>query len=324
MADNTGERFDFSVLDKAGEQAQAALEKGPVAPTTVEPAAPAQSVQQAPAVPQEKPQEATPGQLPDETPITLTIDGQQVTKPLGEWKSGWMMHAAFTQKTQAVSDRERQLQGYLEALQQREGQINAFLQDPRNLLSQIPPQFLMQFLQEKLGIVPQQQAQLGPEEIPTWQHVQQLVSDIRGQAQQEISQVKQEIADELFEAEVVRTTRTTIDALLGEHPELSDIPKVDVLIRRIALDDKPADTEALQKALVKAGKQLADKFKSKVQARAVESAVQQATLQHAIEPPGGTALPPQPKQYFNKSTGKVNWDELDRDAAAFMESRTKK
>ena len=295
------EAFDFSSLDKAGEEALKYLQSGGKAPDAPITDAIAQPVAQ-----EVKPPVSATG-LPDDMPVTLKVDGKDVTRSVAEWKKGWMQETDYTQGKQQISHARSYLDGLIRKVEERESLAEKLLSDPR-VMGAIK------------ALEAQAQVKPNPGDLVTYEQVEQTKEEIRNFAREEIARATNDIATSQFENEVLSTTQSTLKALAQEHPELGK-PDQDVLIRRRALADKPRNVEELKAALIKAGKGLVAEREADIAERLKQAVANSDKLSKGVEPPGGAAPAMPTKAYFDKKSGKVDWDQLETDALAFARAR---
>jgi hypothetical protein len=153
---------------------------------------------------------ATPVALTDDTLVELVVNGQPLKIPYGEAKKGFMMHQAFTQKTQELARQRQEAQTWrenaqreIQEAQQLREQIMSMVKDP-NKLSAL-------YLASQGQQAPAPVAQPAP--LDPVQLRQQLLQELAPQVQQYVTQqtqMQQQAA--ALEADVTSFTNTLIES----------------------------------------------------------------------------------------------------------------
>jgi hypothetical protein len=253
----------------------------------------------------------------DSTPVTLTIDGQQVTKPFAEWKSLTMQSAAATKRFQEAATIRKEVEARAAELAQREQTVKAFLQDPSQVRE------YLQMLEARMSAsVPGASAGQSPDQPITARQMAEIVQAIR----QEQDQKQQGLFSQLQRFATVQTIETvanqTLSGLFSQHPELKAIPKADVLIRQIAADGQYDSVEAMAEGLKAAARSVLAVIGARTQEQAAQAQERLANLvKTGIEPPGGTGILPQTTSTFDPKTRRQDWSAVNTEAKAWIEGR---
>ncbi|MCR4339377.1 MAG: hypothetical protein NUW01_05760, partial [Gemmatimonadaceae bacterium] len=244
----------------------------------------------------------------DETLVEVTVNGKPQQMTWAEARKGVMMHAAFTQKTQALATEKQQLaalreqaQSEMLAAQQRSQQVMQILQDPAKLSAVY---LALQSQQAQQG-QPQYAVPQPPLDPAAFQ--QQILNSVVPQVMQTIQAKQQEAA---IESDV--TTFTS--GLIADDPILSIFPGfTDKVYEEVAKMGPTNTTEA--KDYIRA---YIDDARAKLQTALgttqKTAAVAKAKAQSATIP-GGSVVHPSAKKYTKLS-------DMQPDMEAFLDSLT--
>lgn len=240
---------------------------------------------------------ASPTALADDAIVEVTVNGQPVHMPWGEAKRSLMMHAAFTQKTQAIAEQRKALEAERAAAAKAvedANQLKATLlrasQDP-NFLSAL---YLAAQGKQQDTASPVAAPQAAPAPIDPQVLKEYLFQSIAPEVQQYVTQ---QTALERQTAELDRDITTYTNALIDDDPilkELGDDFK-DTIYGRVAKMEPQSQAQA--KEFI--GLQIKD-YKDRLAKARGESAklaaVAKAKAVTGTER-GGTPVTPTPKVY---------------------------
>lgn len=290
----------------------------PAEPTPAEPAA----TPAAPPTPESgKPAGPKIAQLGDDDVVELEVGGQKVQKPWKQARQEMMLHSDYTRKRQEESKVVKQAQDILEVAQKREELFQALVSDPRNIVGLLSKVTGKDFSNVLAALEPEPEK--GVDELATVKDVIQTLEQVKKEATDRVEEKITQLQTEMFVADVEKTTKTALDALIKEHPELKSFPHYDKVIKTIAREKQAADLDELREALVDAGKQLVEHLAQRDKEKQKESAIQRAELlKKGVEPPGGTPVVAPEKTYG--SGNKVDWSAIDKDAEEYLKGRLAK
>lgn len=257
----------------------------------------------------ETPSAPTPASVADDTLVEVTVNGQPQKMTWAEARKGVMMHAAFTQKTQALATEKQQLaalreqaQSEMQAAQQRSQQVMQILQDPAKLSAVY---LALQSQQAQQGQQPQYAAQQPQMDPAAFQ--QQILNSVVPQAMQAIQFKQQEAA---IESDVTAFT----SGLIVDDPILSIFPGFTDKVYEEVAKMGPTNT-AEAKDYIRA---YIDDARAKLQTALgttqKTAAVAKAKAQSATIP-GGSVVHPSAKKYTKLS-------DMQPDMDAFLDSLT--
>jgi hypothetical protein len=250
--------------------------------------------------------------------VTVKIDGKTERVPLREALSGYSRTADYTRKTQELATQRQQVEQMVTSYMQEREQLAQFLNN-----KELVAEYARRAFGLEMPVAPQPHAQApNPGDIPTVAEVQQMlqsnVAEVRNWAANYIAQVTAEAETRTQAAQITGVIQDTMGTLL-QDPLLQSIPKADVLIRRMAQEQNPANVEELRVAL----RSSADELKASIQ-RQIDEAQKRAVVgreklvNKGIEPPGGQPLTPQPKTYVNRKAGSVDWNAIRADVESSL------
>lgn len=284
--------------------------------------------------------------LTDDTLVKVIVDGEEVLKPWKEAKSELSGRFKFTSEMQrlaterkavtAAQEQQAQQQQALAQLQQERNQLAALLQNP-----QLLQQYAQQVAQPQAPTAESVLAQLGfnnQDEIVTVadamkiaQHlsnmqVTQATGALQHQFQQAFEQlaareavIKQDIRDAQETESYISSLNDTFTETLKANPILSAVPQVEELIRYEVSRMNPATLEDAQDAIQKVAGEIVESLNQRfIEQNKSKVIAKQKLATQTIEPPVGTGVQPQPIQAVDSKTGKVNWDQLRKQAESYL------
>jgi hypothetical protein len=271
--------------------------------------------------------EAKLAQLADTDLVTVTVDGQEVTLPWKEARSGLMRQQHYTKEMQGLARQKAELAAARTAdaeLQTQHKAMLSLLQDESSMA---------QFLQARFPqlVAKAQQAQantdaalnpLDPDDIPTVGQVQalqrtqertqaELMAALRQEMQTELAKTEQTAIQKIQlqqdTAKLTSELNTTINGLFAEHPYLKKInPQAEQVARYEVSLMQPATPEAAHEAFRQVIGGMVEEFKAAVAATTKSAVLNKETLvKNNIQPTGG--FPPQPVPVTLTKDGKVDW-----------------
>lgn len=204
----------------------------------------------------------------------------------------------YTQKTQQAAEDRRQIDAYAQALQAREQQIAAFLNDPVRVA---------QHAQALLAQAGQAAVAADPNAVVT---TQDLNATLQAQLQEVRNEMTKTVAAAQFQAEVARhesdyvgqisqTVKAAVEKFpildsFGDPEELTEILKGDLAKKGL----QPATIEEAKEAFLDLAKARAERLHGKVNDYAKMEAVRAAKMaKTGTEPPGGGAPAPAPSHF---------------------------
>ena len=257
-------------------------------------------------------QEAT--SLNDDQLVEYRVNGEVKQAPWKDVRDGIQRQQDYTQKTQAIASRNRELEGVASQLQAREQAFVKLLDDPKQLID---------LAQARMG--PQQhQPPPNPDEVATYGHVENTVQARLNELDQRVDQriqatAQREEASRQYQRLEDQSNRT-FTSLKDEHPVLSKIPNAEIAIRQMAAETQPQTIDAMVSAMKDAGAKLAGDLGSHYKEQAKVDAVNATKVTNqSIEPAGGSPVLPKPKSYGQGK--KIDWSDLDKDAEAWLSSQ---
>lgn len=258
-------------------------------------------------------------QLKDDDLVEVTVNGEQVQLPWKEAKGGIMRQQQFTREMQSLRAREKQFesqQGATATLQQERDAAIQLLQS-KELLRQ----FAQQMHPELFG---GGQPTINPEDIATVgqvnSRVEQVLADLETKLESRIGQATQTIEDRLAAAKIGSQINETIEGLFNEHPYIkSIIPRAEDMLRYEVLQLAPSTPQETLEAFKQVFGGWVEGYKASVQQTTKQNVVQkQKLLATNIQPSGGTPPQPAPQQFFNASSGKLDWAAMTATAKAML------
>ena len=258
-------------------------------------------------------QEAT--SLNDDQLVEYRVNGEVKQAPWKDVRDGIQRQQDYTQKTQALASRNRELEQTSSQLQAREQAFVKLLDDPAQLIG---------LAQARMGGQPQQQQPPSPDEVATFGAVEQSVNaklnelDYRVNQRIQESTSREEAARQYQKLE--DTSNTTYKAITESHAVLTKLPNAEVTIRQMAAESNPQSLNDMISAMKEAGAKLAGDLESHYKEQAKVDAVNATKVTNqSIEPAGGTPVLPQAKSYGKGK--KIDWSDLDKDAEAWLASQ---
>mgnify|MGYP004446606389 CR=1 FL=1 len=255
-------------------------------------------------------------QLNDDQLVEYRVNGEVKSAPWKDVRDGIQRHQDYTQKTQALATRNRDLESTALQLQAREQAFVKLLDDPQQLIS---------LAQARMGGPAQQQQQPpAPDEVATFGAIEQSVNTKLQELDQRVNQRIQETTAREEAARQYQkledTSNTTFKAISDSYPVLSKLPNAEVTIRQIAAEANPQSIEDMIVAMKDAGAKLAGDLETHYKEQAKVDAVRATKVTtQSIEPAGGTPVFPKQKSYG--SGKKIDWADLDKDAEAWLDSQ---
>ena len=289
-------------LDQVADSVFAAQESAaPPEPTASDPTAAVDPAAGATPQPDAASPTPTPASLADDTVVEVLVDGKLTPMSLGEAKKGFMMHAAFTKKTQTLAEERKQAAYEREQIATERQQLAAQQQQVMQVLrdpAKLSAVYLALQSQQQQGFVAPPQA---PQpQFDPFQFKQQIVSE----ALETIHYKQQEAA---IESDV--TTFTS--GLIADDPILSIVPG---FIDRVYEDVSkmgPTNTDEA-KAFIQ---NYIDDTKAKLSGVSTNAAKTQAAAKAKVIAngtiPGGAPVTPAAKDY-------ANFNDMEADMLAFL------
>jgi hypothetical protein len=352
MADEQNDAIDFSIFDlpEGGNplvEKEAVVEKvspevkpqeeKPLATDVIPPKSEEKVAEQPPKT--EEAKEPKKVELTDDDLVPVLVDGKVEHVRWGDYKGSVMRQADYTRKTTQVADgrkkneeRERELTEVAGKLQQREESLVGIFAEKAKLDALYDQLYPGQRLAAPGNTKVEAPAGPAADDLVTHGDMtktrDETIAEARKAAQAEVlaaeqkrnEQLQQE-ADKRELAGLVSTVEETLDAVLKEHGEsLGHIPHIDKIIKQLAWDDhQPKTRDEMKTAIVAAGKKLAEIQADRNREVKKQEALKKGSLEKGIE--SGGATPARERKALVNNEGKVDWDESDRDAIAFIESK---
>lgn len=261
-------------------------------------------------------------------------DGQKRSLTAKEVRDGILMQSDYTKKTTEVAEMRKaaekvftayqQLQSEYDGYQQEREALAEFLQDPEKITQFVAKKYgaegvkaLLQHMapasEETAGVTPQQAERLMEQKIRTMQkgfETSQSELQQNFSKQLEMMETKREIA--AYSAEIA----PIISSVLSSHPALRDDPYAETLLRYEVAQRNPqsvAEAKVMFEAAAKARTGMLAKHFVDANKQAI---ISKAKLSNGIEPPGGSGIVPQPKNYMKAGSNKMDWRSIEADALA--------
>ncbi len=249
-------------------------------------------------------------QVTDDTVVTITVDGEEKEVTVKEMREGFMRTSDYTRKTQTLAEEKRQIAAAVEKIKEREKGLNDLISDPNRLM-----QLASASMQTN-----QKEPDLQDEDVLTVGQVKKLLMEERAQVARALQQDKVVQSQQQVVQQMEAKANQAFDKVFAEVPDLKQqIPFVEDVLKKMALDYKPEDLDQMSDAIIKAGGKLAkqlgfDKKKT--------SPTDSKNKLEGIEPPGGSVIPPPADKVYHdpNKKGKVDWKALEKDATEWMES----
>jgi|TARA_R110000824_G_scaffold173707_1_gene351855 hypothetical protein len=251
--------------------------------------------------------------LTDDQLVDYRVNGEVKQAPWKDVRDGFQRQQDYTQKTQAIATRNRELEGVASQLQAREQAFVKLLDDPKQLID---------LAQARMG--PSQQPPPNPDEVATYGHVENTVQARLNELDQRVDQriqatTQREEASRQYQRLEDQSNRI-FSTLKDAHPVLSKIPNAEIAIRQMAAETQPQTIDAMVSAMKDAGAKLAGDLGSHYKEQAKVDAVNATKVTNqSIEPAGGSPVLPKPKAYGQGK--KIDWSDLDKDAEAWLSSQ---
>lgn len=253
------------------------------------------------------PSTPTPTALSDDTLVEVLVNGTPQQMPWSEARKGVMMHAAFTQKTQAlaaerqqIAQLQQQAQAEAQKATQLQQQVMQILRDPAKLSA------VYLAMQSQQG----QAQQAPPVQPPAFDPVayqQQLLNTIVPQAVQQIQYKQQEAA---IESDVTSFTTSLLDA----DPVLSSIPGFDNTVYEAVAKMGPTTPQEAKDFIRIFVEDAAQRVQAKLADTSKTAAVAKAKAAASTIPGGGMVAPP------TKTYKGLNDPAIEGDMHKFLDS----
>lgn len=249
----------------------------------------------------------TPVSLKDEDIVEVVWKGEKVLKPWKQAKAEIQMQEDYTRSKQELAKQAKELKELYDGLNTR----SASVAEKEAALDRI------------LGRTPANEPAKGPadDDVPTVGNVKALLAEalkgFRGEVDTTIKGVSQQTQETIQFQRFETLTNEAMDALTKEHPLLSKIPQLDMILKKEALKEKPENEKQMVQALVKAGKALAKTFDDDyTERRKAELVKKQDLIKNAPLSGGSPSFKaPEGKNYIKKgSRNKIDWDAIEKDA----------
>lgn len=331
--DHTGSSIDpttssFSFGADTHKAAMAMLDGTPATEQAQEPAQAATSISPEPVTNTETATQAQLAQLQDTDLVTVPVNGQDVTMPWSEARSGIMRQADYTRKTQAFQQErtsfEAERSGYATDREHKAALVG-LLTDEQKMVEFLQAKYphLLQgaqaAAQQAAGVAdPDDIATVGQVEQATKAYtasVSQMVEELKADLQKEVANVSRTIEDNQATAKLSNEINSTVSALFKEHPYINKvIPNAtDMLRYQVSLMQPQTAAEAVEAFKTVFGGWV-ENYNDAVQASNKTSVIAKHKLsQNNIQPPGGATVQPQPAS-FKGADGKVDWNKVRQNA----------
>ena len=256
-----------------------------------------------------------PASLNDDQLVEYRVNGEVKQAPWKDVRDGIQRQQDYTQKTQALASRNRELEQSASQLQAREQAFVKLLDDPAQLIG---------LAQARMGGQPQNQQPPSPDEVATFGAVEQSVNAKLNELDHRVNQRIQESTSREEAARQYQkledTSNSTYKAITENHAVLTKLPNAEVTIRQMAAEANPQTLDEMVNAMKEAGAKLAGDLESHYKEQAKVDAVRATKVTNqSIEPAGGTPVLPQAKSYGKGK--KIDWSDLDKDAEAWLASQ---
>ena len=253
--------------------------------------------------------------LNDDQLVEYRVGGEVKQAPWKDVRDGYQRQQDYTQKTQALASRNRELEQTSSQLQAREQAFVKLLDDPAQLIG---------LAQARMGGQPQHQQPPSPDEVATFGAVEQSVNAKLNELDHRVNQRIQESTSREEAARQYQkledTSNSTYKAITDSHAVLTKLPNAEVTIRQMAAEANPQTLDEMVNAMKEAGAKLAGDLESHYKEQAKVDAVRATKVTNqSIEPAGGTPVLPQAKSYGKGK--KIDWSDLDKDAEAWLASQ---
>ena len=253
--------------------------------------------------------------LNDDQLVEYRVGGEVKQAPWKDVRDGYQRQQDYTQKTQALASRNRELEQTSSQLQAREQAFVKLLDDPAQLIG---------LAQARMGGQPQQQQPPAPDEVATFGAVEQSVNAKLNELDHRVNQRIQESTSREEAARQYQkledTSNSTYKAITDSHAVLTKLPNAEVTIRQMAAEANPQTLDEMVNAMKEAGAKLAGDLGSHYKEQAKVDAVNATKVTNlSIEPAGGSPVLPKQKSYGQGK--KIDWSDLDKDAEAWLSSQ---
>lgn len=235
-----------------------------------------------------------------EPTFDVTINGKVEKVPLSELQKGYSRTQDYTQKTQRLAAERQQIQAQVQEYEGALREVQSFLQDPQRVYAYA----------KSMGATHQEASQAAanagnadPMQLLTRSEAQELINqqlqqaapNLLGASQQQIQQLRLELATREYK----NVFDQKIAQLQDQHPELKRLgPRGAQMLRMEAMNQQPQTVDAAIEALELAAQALAGDFTNVLKQEAVAG----NPLRNGIEPPGGAGILPAPQAPFKKLT----------------------
>lgn len=231
----------------------------------------------------------------------IKVGGQTRKVALNELQAGYQRQQDYTQKTMALAEERRRLEGQWQAERQ---QTREFLSRRENV------QQLLQYLEQQQG------PKLDPSQPVTTQQLQQMLAQRDQQFQQSREQERTQLMQELELKQMEDTYKADlsqhISGILAQNPVLKSIYRIESVLKQAAAEGQPGTIEEAKQLILQKASEQADAIRAHFTEQQKQTAVQQGKLR-GIEPPGGAAPMPAPKP-----VGKMGSPEFNTDVAEYL------
>ncbi len=222
----------------------------------------------------------------DEPLYEVKVGGKVWKVPASELVSGYQRQQDYTKKTMELAHARKQWEEQANQWGTERQQLAQFLQNR---------EAVQQYLRKLQGYEE-------PNDLMTAEQAQQMM---QRQAQQLQSLTQKQIAQAQTESEIRQLQMNysaeidrTLQSLLTQHPELQAVKGIEKLIREDVIERGPATIDEAKQAFIAAAKARVDQLRGVFTNQQKQQAVAGAPLRNGIEPPGGSALQPVPKQLY--------------------------
>lgn len=255
--------------------------------------------------------EPQPFNIPDDAMVEIQVRGEKVLKPWKEARGNVQMQEDYTRSKQDLAKQAKEISDLYTTLKSRESSIAEKEAALDRILGRSTP------ADDKKG-------DIADDEVLTGKQARELLAKQRAEFE---STLETKLGEQSSQAQRERLfqrwedlTSEAVTALKSENPVLSHIPQLDLVLKREALQDKPQTEAEMKQAILKAGQRLAAKLDEEYKERrkAEVARKQELTSKGPTRSSGGPQFQPPQKAYGQR--GKINWDELERDAITAVEA----
>jgi len=215
----------------------------------------------------------------------VTVNGRTFKVPLSELRSGYSRQSDYTQKTMALSEKERQWSDYIQKLETAYGQLQKNWNDPR-----------VQAYVQSLSV------QARPDEPLTLEQQQRLLAQERQAQEQGLTQKFNEFTEQAqiqvlatqYNADLDNTLTRVLEA--PQYELLKDIPGIKTVLWQAMTERQPGSIQEAKQFLVEAAQNVHQSLTARFQEKQKRDAALAAQKLSGIERPGGAQPPAVPQQ----------------------------